>query len=59
MPAATVALTAYATRADRERAIAAGFREHLAKPLNPDVLLQTLEDLLAKGAAAAPSAPKP
>ncbi len=50
MPAATVALTAYAGRADRERALAAGFREHLAKPLNPDVLLRTLEDLLAESA---------
>jgi signal transduction histidine kinase/CheY-like chemotaxis protein len=51
MPSATVALTAYAGRADRERALAAGFREHLAKPLNPDVLLRTLEDLLAESAA--------
>jgi CheY-like chemotaxis protein len=49
MPAATVALTAYATPADRERALAAGFHEHLAKPVNPDVLVQTLEDLLARG----------
>jgi CheY-like chemotaxis protein len=53
MPAATIALTAYASRADRERALAAGFREHLAKPVNPDVLLQTLEDLLAEDAARA------
>jgi signal transduction histidine kinase/ActR/RegA family two-component response regulator len=51
MPTTTVALTAYAARADRERALAAGFREHLPKPLNPDVLLQTLEDLLAEDAA--------
>jgi CheY-like chemotaxis protein len=51
MPGATIALTAYAGRADRERALAAGFREHLAKPINPDVLLQTLEDLLAEDAA--------
>ena len=51
MPAATIALTAYASRADRDRALAAGFREHLAKPVNPDVLLQTLEDLLAEDAA--------
>ena len=50
MPAATIALTAYASRADREKAIAAGFREHLAKPVNPDVLIQTLEDLLAEQA---------
>jgi len=51
MPAATVALTAYASPADRDRALAAGFREHLAKPINPDLLLQTLEVLLAEGAA--------
>jgi signal transduction histidine kinase/ActR/RegA family two-component response regulator len=54
MPDATVALTAYASRADRERALAAGFREHLAKPVNPDVLLQTLEDMLAQAAAQRP-----
>jgi len=51
MPAATIALTAYASGADRERALAAGFREHLAKPVNPDVLVQTLEDMLAEDAA--------
>jgi signal transduction histidine kinase/ActR/RegA family two-component response regulator len=53
MPAATIALTAYASRADRERALAAGFREHLAKPVNPDILLRTLEDLLAADATQA------
>ena len=47
MPAATLALTAYAGAADRKRALDAGFRAHLAKPVNPDVLLRTLEDLLA------------
>jgi CheY-like chemotaxis protein len=47
MPAATLALTAYAGAADRKRALDAGFTEHLAKPVNPNVLLQTLEDLLA------------
>jgi signal transduction histidine kinase/ActR/RegA family two-component response regulator len=49
MPDVSVALTAYAGRADRERALEAGFREHLAKPVNPDILIQTLEDLLAAG----------
>ena len=51
MPEVSVALTAYAGRADREKALNAGFSEHLAKPVNPDVLVRTLEDLLA----AAPS----
>ncbi|HWI20892.1 MAG TPA: response regulator, partial [Vicinamibacterales bacterium] len=54
MPDATVALTAFASRADRDRALAAGFRAHLAKPVNPDVLLQTLEDLLAGSQARTP-----
>ena len=54
MPAATVALTAYASPADRDRALAAGFREHIGKPVNPDVLLQTLENLLAEDAARTP-----
>ena len=48
MPRATVALTAYASPADRDRALAAGFREHLAKPLNPQVLLRTLDDLISE-----------
>jgi CheY-like chemotaxis protein len=47
MPVATLALTAYAGASDRKRALDAGFREHLAKPVNPSVLLQTLKDLLA------------
>ena len=51
MPSATLALTAYAGAADRKRALEAGFREHLAKPVNPPVLLQTLEDLLAANVA--------
>ena len=47
MPVATLALTAYAGTGDRKRALDAGFREHLAKPVNPSVLVQTLEDLRA------------
>jgi signal transduction histidine kinase/ActR/RegA family two-component response regulator len=47
MPTATLALTAYAGATDRRRALESGFREHLAKPVNPNVLVQTLEDLLA------------
>ena len=51
MPAATLALTAYAGAADRKRALDAGFQEHLAKPVNPNVLLQMLEEMLASAAA--------
>ena len=58
MPDVSVALTAYAGRADRERALTAGFSEHLAKPVNPDILIQTLEDLLAAGIGG-PSARRP
>ena len=47
MPTASVALTAYAGSADRKRALDAGFGEHLAKPVNPTVLVQTLEDMIA------------
>ncbi|HEU4539413.1 MAG TPA: response regulator, partial [Polyangiaceae bacterium] len=41
-----VALTAYARPEDVERALAAGFAAHLAKPLNPDVLVQKLREVL-------------
>ena len=54
MPLATLALTAYASAADRKRALDAGFREHLAKPVNPAVLVRTLEDLLASSSYTPP-----
>jgi PAS domain S-box-containing protein len=37
-----IALTAYARWEDRERAIAAGFQEHLAKPVEPQALVATI-----------------
>jgi signal transduction histidine kinase/CheY-like chemotaxis protein len=37
-----VALTGYGRDSDRERALAAGFDAHLVKPIDPDVLAQTL-----------------
>lgn len=36
-----IALTAYARPEDRQRAIAAGFQYHLAKPVDPTQLIQT------------------
>lgn len=40
-----VALTAFATEKDRQRALAAGFQIHLAKPVEPDVLVEAIERL--------------
>lgn len=39
-----IALTAYATDDDRERALAAGFQVHVAKPIEPEVLLRSIAD---------------
>lgn len=43
-----VALTAYAGAADQELALAAGFNLHLAKPIDPDVLVAALAQLLLR-----------
>jgi PAS domain S-box-containing protein len=47
-----IALTAYARPEDRAKALAAGFRAHLSKPLDPESLLKELEEA-AKGRSAA------
>lgn len=41
-----IALTAYAKEEDRERAIAAGFQKHIAKPVEPDELISAIADLI-------------
>ncbi|MET0645319.1 MAG: response regulator, partial [Pyrinomonadaceae bacterium] len=43
-----VALTAYASEADRLLALGAGFDEHLAKPVEPESLLLTIANLAEK-----------
>jgi signal transduction histidine kinase/CheY-like chemotaxis protein len=48
-----VAVTAFARPEDRERALDAGFDEHVAKPVNPVRLLQTLAEVAAGRRAAA------
>jgi signal transduction histidine kinase/CheY-like chemotaxis protein len=52
MPAA--ALTAYAQLGDRERALAAGFQEHVPKPVTPGRLVHIVARL-ARGGAAGPA----
>jgi signal transduction histidine kinase/ActR/RegA family two-component response regulator len=42
-----IALTAYASVADRDKALNAGFQSHLAKPIDPYDLLQAVADLSA------------
>ncbi len=40
-----VAVTGYAQHDDRQRALASGFSEHLAKPLHLDRALECIESL--------------
>ena len=44
-----VAMTAHGSREDRDRALAAGFQRHLAKPFQPADLLALVADLAAAG----------
>ena len=43
-----VALTAFASRADREQALSLGFEEHIAKPVSPADLMRTAAKLLRR-----------
>lgn len=45
---ADAAFPAFARGSDRERAIKAGFNEHLAKPVDPGVLLQKVASVTAR-----------
>jgi CheY-like chemotaxis protein len=42
-----IALTAYARKEDRERALAAGFQRHIPKPADPSAVLMAVAELLA------------
>ena len=41
-----VALTAFATEKDRQRALDSGFQMHLSKPVEPRALIQAIEHLV-------------
>jgi CheY-like chemotaxis protein len=45
---AAIAVTAYAASGDRDRAIAAGFDAHVAKPVDTDELLRTITRVVKK-----------
>ncbi len=47
-PTPAIALTAYATAEDQNRALAAGFHLHLAKPIEPANLLTAIASLVGK-----------
>jgi CheY-like chemotaxis protein len=44
-----IALTAYASNEDRNRSLAAGFQVHISKPLEPDVLVAAVANLVGRG----------
>jgi signal transduction histidine kinase/integral membrane sensor domain MASE1/ActR/RegA family two-component response regulator len=43
-----VALTAFASEKDRDRALASGFQMHLAKPVEPRVLIRAIDQLVQR-----------
>jgi CheY-like chemotaxis protein len=53
-PAVAIAVTAYARAEDRRRATAAGFQEHIAKPVDPLELVRVVR-ALADAAVASPA----
>ena len=48
-PRVRVALSAFAAAPDRERALAAGFQRHVAKPVDPAALVRILDEMLGTG----------
>ena len=44
-----IALTAYAGEYDRQQALAAGFQQHISKPVEPEELVKTIATLIGRG----------
>jgi CheY-like chemotaxis protein len=44
-----IALTAYASATDKERALAAGYQVHVSKPFEPDNVVRLVADLSTAG----------
>ncbi|MEH1873276.1 MAG: response regulator [Nostoc sp.] len=44
-----LALSAYAGEVNRQQALASGFQQHVAKPIDPDALIAVILDMIAKG----------
>ena len=47
-----IALTAYATDDDRARSLAAGFQVHVAKPIEPEVLVKSIASAVGRKVSA-------
>jgi CheY-like chemotaxis protein len=43
-----LALSAYAGEVNRQQALAAGFQQHVAKPIDPDALIAVILDIITK-----------
>jgi len=43
-----IALTAYATREDHDRALAAGFQMHVTKPIEPETLVRSIASTVGR-----------
>jgi CheY-like chemotaxis protein len=54
-----IAVSAYARREDRQRALKAGFNDHVAKPVQLDDLYDAIERVWINGAAPAADAAGP
>lgn len=53
-----IALTAYAGEMDQRQALAAGFHQHVTKPIEPEALMQTIRTLVQKAGQAYGAEPR-